>query len=204
MILDIILIVLFIFMMLYGYKKGCIGIVAKLVSLVLAFVLAYLLAGTVGGYIANTSWGMNITTSIENNVLGKLNSLEENTVISMIQEQLSLENEIDIVGKITEYVFTGIGFVAVFIIARIVLWIAQKILESIFELPVLKAFNKLGGVITSAILFIIEISIILAVIKSISSLAFMNSAINTIQTSVITKALYDHNIFTNLIMNKII
>jgi len=38
-VLDVILIVLFVLMILYGYKKGCIGIVAKLVSLIIAFVL---------------------------------------------------------------------------------------------------------------------------------------------------------------------
>ena len=80
----------------------------------------------------------------------------------------------------------------------------QKILESIFELPALKEFNKLGGIITAAVLFIIEISIILAAIQSISSLSFMAKVVNTIQTSVITRILYEHNIFTNIILSKII
>lgn len=203
MILDIILIILFVLMMLYGYKKGCIGIVAKLVSLIVAFMLAYLLAQTVGGYIAGTSLGENIQNTIESKVVGELDSSEEFTVISMIQDKLGLANEQAIAGKIISYVFTGFGFITVFILARIVLWIAQKILEGIFELPVLKAFNKLGGVITAAILFIIEISIILAVIKSISTLTFMTGVVNTIYSSVITKAIYDHNIFTNIILSKI-
>lgn len=203
MILDIILIILFVFMMLYGYMNGCIKIVAKLVSLVLALVLAYLLAGTMGEYISSTSFGESIQTSIERNVLNQLVESENSTIVLMLQEKLGLENEQTLVQKIIDYVFVGIGFVVVFIVARIVLWIAQKILESIFELPVLKAFNKLGGIITAAALFIIEVSVILAVIKSISAISFMNSVVNIIQSSVITKALYDHNIFTNLILSKI-
>jgi len=204
MVLDIILIVLFVLMILYGYKKGCIGIVAKLVSLIIAFVLAYLLADTVGSYVSGTSVGTKIQASIENVVIGEINNSEDTTVIQLIQEKLNLKNESDIIQKLADYVFLGIGFVIVFIIARLVLWIAQKILESIFELPVLKTFNKLGGIIASVVLFLIEISIFLAVIKSISTISFMTSIVNTINTSVITKALYDHNIFTMLILNKII
>lgn len=203
MVLDIILIILIIFMMLYGYKKGCINIAAKLVSLIAAFVIAYLLAGTAGDYIENTSWGNNIKNSIEINIQEQLNNVEKNTIVSMIQNKLNIDNQNDILGKAVNYVFTGIGFVSVFVVARIVLWIAQKILESIFELPVLRTFNKLGGVIASTLLFIIEISIILAIIKSLSSISIMSNAVNFIQSSVITKALYDHNIFTNLILSKI-
>lgn len=204
MILDIILVILFVLMMLYGCKKGFIGIVAKLVSLIIAFVLAYFLAETVGGYIAETSWGINIQTNIENSMLDKLSNSEQTTVVLMLQEKLEFTDEQQVEDKLYDYVFTGIGFITVFVASRVVLWIAQKILESIFELPILKTFNKLGGLITAAVLFIIEISIILAIIKSISTIAFMNEVVNTIQSSVITKALYDHNIFTNLILNKII
>ena len=202
--LDIILIVLFVFMMIYGYIKGCIGIVSKLVSVILAFVLAYLLAGSIGSYIANTSWGENISNSIKNSVITELDNSEQSTIISMVQQKLNVGSENGVLTAIVDYVFTGIGFVIVFIASRLVLWIAQKILENIFELPILKTFNKLGGIIAAAILFVIEVSIILAVIKSISSMAFMNSAVNMIQSSIITKALYDHNIFTNLILSKII
>lgn len=204
MILDIILITLLVFIMIYGYWKGCIKIVARLVSLILAFVLAYLLASTVGGYIADTSIGMEIKTGIESSILEKLYSSEQMTVISMIQEKLGIQNENELTIKIIDYVFTGIGFIIVFVVARIVLWIAQHILENIFELPVLKTFNKLGGVIASVVIYIIEISIILAVIKSISTISFMSGAVNVIQSSVITKMLYDHNIITNIILSKII
>ena len=204
MILDIILITLFILMMLYGYKKGCIGIVAKLISLLVAFVLAYILAEVAGNYIIGTSLGETIETSIKNTVLGEIKNEDQSTVISIVQEKLNIEAEETIVEKIIDYVFTGIGFVVVFVATRIVLWIAQKIVESIFDLPVLKTFNKLGGVIASVALFLIEISILLAVVKSVSTLTFMNSVVNFIESSVITKALYDHNIITNLILSRII
>jgi len=204
MVLDIIIVALFVLMLLYGYKKGLIGIVAKLVSLVIAFALAYVLCGTVGQYISNTSLGVKIQTNISVTVIEVLNAPEETTVISEVKEKLQFANEQQLVEKLNAYVFTGIGFVTVFILSRIVLWIGKKILESIFELPLLKTFNKLGGAIASAILFVMEISIVLAIIKSLSTLAFMSGAIHIVETSVITKMLYEHNIFAALILSKIL
>lgn len=202
--LDIVLIVLFVCIMLYGYKKGAIGIIAKLVTVILSFALAYLFAETVGEYISETSFGINIQTSITSAITDKIDTSSDSKAVLMIQEIIgnSAENEISI--KIARYIFMGIGFAVVFVISRIVLWIVQKILESIFELPVLKSFNKLGGIIASALLFILELSIVLAIIEAISALAFMNTIVNAIESSVVTKAIYDHNIIANLILTKLI
>ncbi len=204
MILDIILIVLFICIVLYGYKKGAIGIIAKLVTVVLSFVLAYLLAEIVGEYISKTGFGISLQTSITNAVTEELNTSSRSESVLKLQDTMenSVKNEMTL--KVARYVFMGIGFAVVFVISRIILWIAQKILESVFELPVLKTFNKLGGIIASALLFIIEVSIILAIIKAISTLAFMNNIVNIINSSVIAKAIYDHNTITNLILTKLI
>lgn len=203
MVLDIVLVVIFILMLLYGCKKGFIGIVAKLVSAILAFVLAYILANTVGQYVSSTDIGVKMQTNISNFVMQGLQSNEQASELQILQNNLNITNEQNISEKVGEYVFTGVGFVLVFIVARIVLWIGQKILESIFELPVLKTFNRLGGIIASGVLFILEVSIILSVIECLSTLAFMGKAVGLIESSVITRAIYEHNIFTTIILSKI-
>lgn len=204
MILDIILMVLFICIMLYGYKKGAVGIIAKLVTVVLSFAVAYLFAETLGEYISKTSFGINLQTNITNAISDKLNPSNDTENFLKIQETMENTVENEMILKICHYIFTGMGFAVVFVISRIVLWIAQKILESIFELPVLKAFNKLGGIIASVVLFVIELSIILGIIKVISGLQFMNTVVNIINSSVITKAIYNHNIIANLILTRLI
>lgn len=203
MILDIVLMVLFIGIIFYGYKKGAIGIVAKLITVILSFVLAYLFAETVGEYISKTSFGVNLQTAITNTVIDKLNASTDSEVVLKIQETMGHSTQNEMILKIVNYIFTGVGFVTVFVASRIVLWIGQKMLESIFELPVLKTFNKMGGVIAAAVLFIIEISIILAIIKTIATLTFMSGVVNIINSSVITKAIYDHNIIANLIVTNL-
>lgn len=204
MILDIVLVVIFILMLLYGGKKGLIGIVAKLVAVVLAFVLAYILADAVGQYISSTNIGNKIQTNINGFVIQGLESKDQANVLQILQNNINIADKQNVSSKIGEYVFTGIGFISVFILARIVLWIGQKILESVFELPVLKTFNKLGGVIASGVLFVIEVSVILAVIECLSTFNFMSGIIGVIESSVITNELYVHNIVTTIIFSKIL
>ena len=203
MILDIILVVLFIFTIIFGYKKGCVAIVAKLVSVIIALLLAYLFADELGSYIKSTEYGTNMQVSLENTIINKLDSSEE-TIISAVHQQLGHKNEKNIINQLVNYVFIGLGFVTIFLISKIVLWVAQKVIESIFELPILKTFNKLGGIVIALVVLLIEVAVILAVIRSVSMFNFMNKVINYIQSSIITQALYNHNIFTHLILSKII
>ena len=204
MIVDIIIIVLFILMIIYGYVKGCVNIVMKLVSLILSFVAAYYLGGVVGNFIKTTDFGQRIQNVVQSSVSNGLIDTTENSVISMIQQSIGEMGGVEISNTLTNYIFMGIGFVLVFILARIAFTIIKNILENVFDLPVLRVFNRLGGVIVSAILFIIEISIILAIIKSVSALSFMARTISIIDDSLIIKTLYEHNIVTNLLMAKII
>lgn len=203
MILDVLIIVLLIFTIIYGYVKGCIKIVAKLVSLVVALMLAYIMAGQVGRYILNTEFGGDIRMSIENRAVNELDKVEQESAIYIIKEKFSLNNDKVLVDKIVDYVFIGMGFIVVFVIARIVLWAGQKILENVFELPVLRTFNKLGGVVAAVALYITEISIILSIIKMLTTFAFMNGVVEVIQSSVITRFIYEHNICTKIILSKI-
>ncbi len=204
MILDVVLIVMLVGMMLYGYKKGAVGIVANLVSVIISFILAYFLAEIVGEFISKTSFGLDFQSKITNTITNRLNRPSDSSLVLKIQETIGDAKENEIALKLGDYIFVGMGFVIVYNISRIVLWIGKKILESVFELPVLKMFNKLGGVIAATLLFIIELSIILAIIKAISSISFMNVVTNVIDSSVITKGIYDHNIITSLIFTKFI
>lgn len=203
MILDIIVIVVLLLMILYGYKKGFVKIIAKLVSVIIAFILAYLLASTVGTRISNTSIGMDISSKITENIASGIESQNGSWLVTLIKDKLELVDEQQIVQKITDYIYTGMGFVIIFIVARIVLYIAQKIIEKVFELPILKTFNKLGGVMAAVVLYVIEISIILAVIKSLSAVTFMTSVVSVIENSIIVRILYNYNVFTTLILSKI-
>lgn len=209
MLLDIILIVVLVSLVGFGYKKGLMEIVTKIISIVVAFVLAYLLAKTAGEYIANnTNIGAKGRESIQNGVvelLSKKGDLEKYSVLNRTMEDLNINttnSKAQIAEKVTDYVFVGIGFGAVYLIVRIIAWVATMILDGVVKLPVIKSFNKLGGAIAGFVMFIIEISIILSVIYFASSFEFMKGIVNLINSSVITSTIYNHNIVTHLIASR--
>ena len=209
MLLDIILIVVLVSLISFGYKKGLMEIITKIASIVIAFVLAYLLAKTAGDYIANnTSLGAKGKVSIQNGVveiLSKKGDLEKYSVLNKTLQDLKIDvtsSKAQIAKKVTDYAFVGIGFGAVYLLVRIICWVASMVLDGIVKLPVIKSFNKLGGAIAGAVMFLIEASIVLSIIYFASSFEFMKGIVNLINSSVITSAIYNHNIVTYLILNK--
>ena len=167
MILDVIFIIVLLAAAFFGAKEGCVKVITKLVALIAAFVLAYMFAKTAGNYIENNTWiGEKVKDIIQVNVEQHTNNEQQG--ITIIQDMLNKfgVNATDLLSsKINGYVFTGIGFIAVYIIVRLILWVASIMLDGVFELPILKSFNKLGGMLVYIIIALIETSVILAVIK---------------------------------------
>lgn len=106
--------------------------------------------------------------------------------------------------KIVSTTFYGIGFILTFIGVKLILFIVFLIVEFIFKLPVLKAFNKLLGGALEFVLMLVRIWIVLGLVNFMAPLEFMGKVINIIDGSVITKLLYENNIIVTLIMGKII
>ena len=219
MLIDIILILILLISVIIGYKKGFIKILAGLISFVLAFILAYMFSGTAADYIKSTNVGNKIETSIETSVGYYLNVKEEKIetdqeeknkkidIINIIEqnaEEKIEQGKVNIIEKVTDYVFAGIGFATVFVLVKIVLLIVFFVLQKIFELPVLKSFNKLGGISVQVILTLLKISLVLAVLKFVSPIGAVQGIINKVDSSVITKILYEHNIIADIILKKVI
>lgn len=213
MILDIIMIVMLSSAAIYGYKKGCVKILTSIASFVLAFVIAYMLCSTAGDYLYNTmGLGKIVRGGIENSLTGYISEdgkvLEgTTTVIEKVQQIVGTSKPNDtasLTNRITGYVFVGLGFALVFILTRIILWIAGMMLDGVFDLPILKQFNELGGAIASVALTILKAWIVLAIVSFVAPMGFMSGIMKLINSSAITSALYEHNILNTMIISKII
>lgn len=225
MILDIILIVLLIGAIVLGNKKGFVKIASGLVTFVIAFVLAYIFANNMANYIRfDTKLGKSLESGINTSVSSFLENensndkedkkQEDQTVIGdSIKDLQNLFgdkiNEAVKDGKkttkevLTNYVFTGIGFITVFIIVKLILIVATIMLDGVFNLPVLKSFNELFGIIAAVVLLILKIWVALAIVKLIAPMNFMTGIIKYIDSSIITRILYDNNIIISIIAGKI-
>ena len=84
--------------------------------------------------------------------------------------------------------------VVLFVITRLLLLLAKTLLEAVSELPIIKQFNEAGGIIYGVIRGILLIYVILAIISLILPMIEKNEILNAINSTIITKILYNNNL----------
>lgn len=206
MILDIIVLVLIITGAIIGYKKGLVGIMVGLVSMILAIILSLILQGPIADALYNnTGMGKVIEQTVYNN-LNSANNKEkeanagENIIIDNITNKAteSLTSE-QTAKTVTMFVLKGISFVIIFIIVTIICRILQSVLNLVFNLPVLDIVNNFGGLGVGVIKALLKIYIVLAIISFIAPMNIIDPVIDMINTSTVTKILYQNNLFVSLL-----
>lgn len=219
MIYDIIIIALFLISIFLGYKKGFAKIVLKFLGFILAIGLAYIFSNSLAEYIYNnTTIGEKLNTSIEEKINGYIKNekeeLKQDNYYESIEALLSSDDKqgievgaTDIVSNATEkismYIIKGAAFLLIVIIVNICVLLITFIFEGILNLPILKTFNKTGGIIISLLLSLTRVWIILGIISILSSLGITNNIIQEINNSIITKWLYNNNVFMNIIISSL-
>ena len=217
MIIDIIIIALIALGVFFGYKKGLVGILIGVASLILSIILAFVLQGPVSEYLYSTPVGTSIeskvtefvndTLSSENNenVDSEDNTKKENDFFSkVIQDATNSEDTVKEASKnITMFILKGITFIGIFILVRIICYILQMILNVVFDLPILHSVNKFGGMAINLVATLLKLWILLAAIQLISSVVAIDFITNLINKSYLTKLLYENNILLNILQTTI-
>ncbi len=222
MIIDIIIVALFLGAAAVGYNKGGLKLIASFGTFIIAFAAAYLLANTTGMALKKTEIGAaaakSINTSLvkvldlnnSNNAIG--NTVQEITesipvggdIIAKLVKKINKElqtNSVTLAKKVVNYLFIGIGFMLVFITAKLVLGIAFFILELIFELPLLKEMNKLAGLAIESGFMLIKIWMVFGLISFMSPIDFMAKTMQLLNDTVLAKLIYDNNLLLSFIIS---
>lgn len=211
--IDIFLI-LFIFIISYlNYKKGLIKVIFKIFSFLIALVISFILFKPVSYFIINmtpldeniNSYVYNIVDSHvsannkesnENNKTNNPNSSLPSAVISYIDKTIentstTIQNDIatEVTKNISSTIINILSFIIVYILARIILIFVNFVSDKISELPIIKQFNELGGLIYGILQSFLIIFIILAIV---SILPFDNIKL-TINNTILTLFLYNIN-----------
>ena len=84
--------------------------------------------------------------------------------------------------------------IVVFVLIRVIIIILSFLSDFISEIPIIKQFNKAGGIIYGLLKSLIIIYIILTIIFIIESVKGNSMISCAIDESVITKVLYNNNI----------
>lgn len=198
---DLVLISIVISNAFWGYRRGLVNVIfqvlAFIVSLLIMFVLYKPVANTI---MKNTSLDERLTVAIASNLSGttladgnlidaeqsNISTSVVNLINSFVTEALH-KAETNVVGYVSGQlarmmIYTG-TMLALFIISRTLLVIVRFVAELIGNLPIIKMFNKSGGLIFGVIKGFIIAYAILAVLSVISPLISQIGIISAIQDS---------------------
>ena len=210
-ILDIVLLVFLLLSLIFGYKKGLIGVAFNLCAFLVALVVTWILYTPITNIVINNT---EIDDGIKNAIIEKgviktqedEAKEEENIVNKYVQLYVTTpitnttNDVIEETAKVVSEKVVAIGVaIVLFIVVRIALILLKFIAEIIAKLPIIKQFNKAGGLIYGAIRGMFVIYILLAVLFFVMSVNNSGMIANMINSSIISKVLYENNLILNII-----
>lgn len=211
--LDIALVAILAISIILGYRKGLIKVAFSLCAFIVAILITWALCASVTKLvIKHTDFDENIkNVMIDKGVIkvekdGKKDKKDENTVSGYINKYITvpatntandaIEKTAEVVAK--KVVEIGVA-IALFIVVRLALILLRFLAEAIGKLPIIKQFNKVGGIVYGVIRGFFIVYLILAIMFFIMSVNNIGGIANAINSSVISKYLYAHNIILDII-----
>lgn len=219
-IIDAIILGILVLCIALGYRKGLAGALLKIVSFVLALVIAFVLFKPVSNFIIDkTNWDENLEQGIRDTILNDNQQGADSKQEQQDENQSMPSVMIDYINKTVEnagneakeavvdatarevaimIINSGVWF-ALFLLARIVLIFVKGLANIITSLPLIKQFDKLGGIVYGLVEAFVIIYAILAVLSFISPVMSGTGILEAIQKSFIGSAMYNNNLLLKLI-----
>lgn len=198
MVLDLIIILIIAIFTFFGYKQGLVKTAIKILAFFIALIVSIMLYKVVGDLIIkNTTIDENIKSAIISRVLPE--DYEEK--IAILPSSIIESGEVtinDLANSITEKIIYATVFIVLFIVLKVVLRFVTLLTDLITKLPIIKQFDKTGGIIYGILKGLIIVTIIFAVISLISPFIDVKY-INQINNSYLSAIFYKHNLLIKLI-----
>lgn len=217
MVLDIVLLLILVISAYLGYKRGFIKTLASFIGKFIALTLAYLyyapfqkllteLTGmdgyvlkkvklslvALGGHAAESS-----VAGSDIDALGKMplpSALKEKMADYLKQSANSLGNSV--AQTLSDFIMSLLAFFLLFLLIAIAISVIVKVLDLVAKLPVLNAFNRVGGVLFSLITTYILLTIAFLLVTSFVSM----DASSKLSTMIASSSLAKHFIAYNPIL----
>lgn len=215
-IIDLIIVGIIAICAFFGYTKGLTKCVIKILSFIIAIVVAAILFKPISNLIIkNTQIDENIKETIVNlvgNDVSEEGKIKEETnlpqaMVNYINESIQTavtEAKNSVVEAAAENIAittVNVGVaIALFIIVRIGLIFVSALSKLITDLPIIKQFDKAGGIIYGVLKSLVIISVLFALISFISPMIEQTGIIIAINKSFIGNILYNNNILLKIIL----
>ena len=207
-IVDLVIVAVIALCIIVGYLKGLTGSLIKIVSFVLSLVIAFVLFAPISNFVINnTQIDENIETAIRQTITSedekdeKMPTAITEYINQKVEEvaQDAKEGVVDSTAKEVSITIVKAGtWIALFLVARIALICLRFITSLITKLPVIKQFDKVGGIIYGLIEGLIITYFALALISFITPMTNGTLSEN-INKSYVGSQMYNHNLLLNII-----
>lgn len=194
-----------------GYKQGLIGVIFKIVAFIIAILITLILYKPVANLIIqNTTWDDKIEATIYEKLSGT--NIEERQKLEKEQTELpgmvvnyindgiettvkqAKDNVAEMVAKnLTTSIIQIITMLVIFTVTRLLLLFAKVLLEALSELPIVKQFNEIGGLLYGILRGLVILYAILALASVILPMVGQTTILEQIDHTLITKFLYNYN-----------
>ena len=203
-IIDIVVISIIALFAFIGYKQGLVKVAIKITAFLIAIIVALTLYKPVSNIIINNT---QIDDNIKDTIIEKITP-EGLTKEDKVTTELNIKTTIidttnnsieNIANAFTVKLIEIVVLLLLFIITKIILKLITALADLIAKIPILKQFNEAGGLIYGLIKGAILIYILLGVLLLLEPLIGTGLA-NLIETSIITKVIYNNNILLNILL----
>lgn len=218
--IDLVIISIIISNAFWGYRRGLTGVMFKILTFVISIIIMFILYKPASNaIIKNTGLDEWLTEKISQNIEGTtlkdgdlLEYDEENSTISegmvdilnsFITDALkeTTDNVVYYTASNIAYGMIRIGTMLIlFMLSRFLLVFIRFAAELIANLPIIKTFNKSGGLVYGVIKGFLIVYVILAVFSIASPLIQDWGIIDAIQDSTFGKKMYNDNVIINIVL----
>ena len=209
-ILDIIILAFLAGSVYAGYKNGLVKVAVKLCALLIAIIVTLVFYKPVSNIIIENT---ELNEKIENVIIEKGtkelengNEKEKEDFIESIKGYVDdtitqTQNEIvqNAAKQISVRLINILVIIGLFIITRVILIVLVFISDFITNIPIIKQFNELGGILYGIISGLFWVYLVLAIAFIIVSMSTNVGISSLLETSYITKFMYENNILMNII-----
>lgn len=213
---DLVIISIIISNAFWGYRRGLVNVIFQALAFIVSLLIMFVLYKPVANTIMNaTSLDETLSSAIASNLTGT--TLEDGELLNAEQSNISTsvvnlinsfvtealnKAETDIVAYASNQlakvmIYTG-TMLLLFIVSRTLLVFVRFVAELIGNLPIIKMFNKSGGLIFGVIKGFVIAYAILAILSVLSPIISQIGIISAIQDSTLGSAMYNNNILLNL------
>ena len=182
---DIIIVVIILLSTVFAYKKGLVNLAISLCAFIIAIAVTFVFYKPISNFVINST---SIDEAIENGIYEKANSImEENKTDDDLTSQIieTTQNNMlpETARNLAIDIVTGGTIIVLFVGLKIGLRFVTLFADLVTKLPIIKQFNKAGGILYGILegaliiyIIIMVFTIIAPMINNMNILTYINGS----------------------------